>query len=234
MKKNSTINNDISNNEQEVINTSEEIEDQYYILKEEDEQEDKRRIILLAVIFFLIFTISFAGTGFSYLSYKNAINSTPNQAEEGSNKNTNNNNNNKTPEEEYVELSIMFDAGNKFEAIDVKPGWVSTDSKTFSIENTGNKVTTYNVLFKDITSTFNNLEDLVYTLKKNGEVVISESPVPDKETIVLENVDIDVESKDNYELVFKYKETGVSQNQDIGKTYQMAVDISAVENELSE
>ena len=199
----------------------EEIEEQYRILKEEEEQEEKRKIFLLLSLFFMVFAISFAGASFSYISYKNTINSSPNTSiEEGTDKG---------PDKEYS-ISILFNAGTEFIAEEIEPGWESTASKDFKISNTGNLKANYNVVFKNIENTFTNIEDLRYTIKCNGEDVLVDQTLPTTESIILENQEIDVNQVNNYQIFFKYIDTNENQDIDINKRYKMAVDITPAEN----
>lgn len=213
-------NKDQITEKQEIENIEEikeDIEEQYRILKDEEEQEERRKSFLLIVLFLLIFSISFTGATFSYLGYKNAKNNQGNTSiEEGNQDNT----------DDKRELVILYNAGTEFIAEDVKPGWESTASKDFSVKNTGNLNAEYDVVFTNIRNTFTNLNELKYSIKCNDVFILENQPVPATETIVLNKQTVKAGETNNYEIFFKFEETNQNQNNNSGKSYKVAIDVT--------
>lgn len=207
-------------NPTDMSQTKDEIEEQYRILKDEEEKEEKRKIFLLLALFFLIFAISFAGTTFSYLSYKKSID----------NKNSDNILESGDKEQDYKDLTIVFNAGTEFIAEDVEPGWESTTSKDFSITNASSVNAQYNIEFIDIQNEFTNIEALRYSIKCNGEYILTDQLVPLQNKVVLRNQEVKARSTNNYEIYFKYIETNTDQTYDSGKTYKLSVNVSTNNN----
>lgn len=210
----------IITNPTEISETKDEIEEQYRILKDEEEKEEKRKIFLLIALFFLIFSISFAGATFSYLSYKKSI----------ENKNSNNTLEGGETDQNYKDLTIVFNAGTEFIAEDVEPGWESTTPKDFSITNSSSVNAQYNIEFIDIQNEFTDIQNLRYSIKCNGEYILTDQVVPLQNQVVLKNQEVKAHSTNNYEIYFKYIETNTDQTYDSGKTYKLSVNVSTNNN----
>lgn len=205
----------------DLTSAQEEIEEQYRILKEEEEKEAKRKSLILIALFFFIFTISFTGAAFSYMTYKKALeNETNSSLEKGKDQNG---------KHDTRELVILYNAGTEFVAEDIIPGWESIGAKDFSVSNNGNLSADYNIVFTNIENTFTNLQELRYTIKCNGVVLLDDMPVPASEQIILEKQTIFPGTVNNYEIFFKYVETGVAQNEDAAKNYKLSVMVTPTE-----
>lgn len=112
------------------------------------------------------------------------------------------------------ELSINFTDGDEINAAAIDTGW--TQSKTFSVENTGDKTVTYTVNWAEYNNTFTRTEDFVYSITGDGtvpETAISNSNL-------LTNVSIDPGETHNYTITFTYKHLDdVDQSADMGKSF---------------
>ena len=56
-------------------------------------------------------------------------------------------------------LSIVYTNGQEIRGEDITPGW--SETKTFTVENTGTVEATYNINWENLTNTFVNKQDLV-------------------------------------------------------------------------
>ena len=74
-------------------------------------------------------------------------------------------------------LSIVYTNGQELRGEDILPGW--SETKTFTVENTGTVEATYNINWENLTNTFVNKTDLVYTLTStNSGGTLSETQIP--------------------------------------------------------
>lgn len=113
-----------------------------------------------------------------------------------------------------AELKINFTDGDAINAEKIDTGW--TQSKTFSVENAGDKTVTYTVNWKEYNNTFTRTQDLVYSI--TGEQTVPETEISN--TPLLTNVSIDPGETHNYTITFTYKHLeDVNQNEDMGKTF---------------
>ncbi|MEG0799365.1 MAG: hypothetical protein RR228_00705 [Bacilli bacterium] len=114
----------------------------------------------------------------------------------------------------YVDTALINDTKQS-------PGW--TKQKTFSIENTGNLTTNYNILWEYLNNTLINKQDLVYSFTSVGAggQTLSETPVPSSgnNIIIKSNIPIAPGIKHTYTVTFNYKDTSTDQSSDMGKVF---------------
>ncbi len=92
--------------------------------------------------------------------------------------------------------------------------------KTFSIKNTGDGVSYYDIILDKLVNDFSTKSDLVYTLTSdNNGAYVSEKVVPSESTPIAKNVRIDKGVTHNYELTITFLQTNVSQNDNMNKTF---------------
>ena len=133
----------------------------------------------------------------------------------------NGNTNDKSVTVSLANLELTYDDGNGFiEAKNVIPGEVIA-TKTFSVENTGDKkVINYTVYLDDVINTFTNKNDVKLTLtctsSKGNKCTGTEITYPNTDTLLSIN-DIEVEEKHNYELKVEFIETNTDQSIDMNK-----------------
>ena len=100
-------------------------------------------------------------------------------------------------------IALVFDDTKEVKVLDMLPG--KSVDKTFTVTSDADKILKYNIKFKDIVKTYEN--DMVYTLKCNGETLVKETPLPitNKEEYILENIEINPKEKKEYTLTITYK-----------------------------
>ena len=116
-------------------------------------------------------------------------------------------------------LSIVYTNGQELRGENVLPGW--SETKTFTVENTGTVEATYNINWENITNTFVNKTDLVYTLTStNSGGTLSETQIPNSgEHIgILSNIKIQPGVTQTYTLTVTYKNRDADQSSDMGKS----------------
>ena len=116
-------------------------------------------------------------------------------------------------------LSIVYTNGQELRGEDILPGW--SLSKTFTVENTGTVEATYNINWENLTNTFVNKSDLVYTLTStNSGGTLTERQIPSSgEHIgILNDIKIDPGVTQTYTLTITYKNRDADQSIDMGKS----------------
>ena len=133
----------------------------------------------------------------------------------------NGNTNDKSVTVSLANLELTYSDGNGLiEANNIVPGEVIA-TKTFSVENTGDKkVINYTVYLDDVINTFENKNDVKLTLtctsSKGNKCTGTEITYPSTDTLLSIN-DIEVEEKHNYELKVEFIETNTDQSIDMNK-----------------
>ena len=133
----------------------------------------------------------------------------------------NGNTNDKSVTVSLANLELTYSDGNGLiEATNIVPGEVIA-TKTFSVENTGDKkVINYTVYLDDVINTFTNKNDVKLTLtctsSKGNKCTGTEITYPSTDTLLSIN-DIEVEEKHNYELKVEFIETNTDQSIDMNK-----------------
>lgn len=130
-------------------------------------------------------------------------------------------------------LELTYGDGNGYiEASKIKPGAVIT-SKTFTVENTGNKdIENYSVYLENVINELEDYGDLVYELtcsgtKKTCLGISSTFPKPtekNQEFTLITN-SIKVGEIQTYSLTLTYKETNLNQSKDMNKAIEAKVNI---------
>ena len=127
---------------------------------------------------------------------------------------------NETASSDVVEtgtLSIVYTNGQELRGESIEPGWRL--SKTFTVENTGTVEATYNINWENLTNTFVNKGDLVYTLTStNSGGTLTETQMPDsgEHVSILSNIKIAPEVTQTYTLTVTYKNRDADQSSDLG------------------
>ena len=115
-------------------------------------------------------------------------------------------------------LSITYNGTANIKGIKIMPGWSQT--KTFSVENTGDNPVTYDINLTNITNTFYNTKDLTYTLTStnNGGTQTELSvPVGGIHSPLIQNITIPEGTTQTYTLTVSYVYQNVDQNDDQDK-----------------
>ena len=101
-------------------------------------------------------------------------------------------------------------------------------TKTFTVENTSDTKTAYNIYMEQITNEFN--EDLVFVLSDDNGEVVAETPLPVTNTgksYLLKDIEIDGGQLQSYTLKIEFKYLDTPQNDYQGKNFKATVGIDA-------
>ena len=124
-------------------------------------------------------------------------------------------------------MAIEFSDGPQVGLENAIPGQSVT--KTFTVRNTGNVATTYDIYLSDLINDFEDKTDLVYTLtSSNGANVSSQTQIPSTSSKIVSNQSIGVGETHNYTLVITFKETNDNQDDNKGKTFSTIIKINEV------
>jgi len=140
-------------------------------------------------------------------------------------------------------LSLVYKDGVEIEGINVSPGWSQT--KTFTVTNTGTFEAQYNIIFKDLVNQIQRNELVVsytctsytgYVNESNKGTVsgtcasISNQAVPLSEgalsSVITENINIGVGITHEYTLTLLFKEMNAEQNYNQGKDVNTEINIT--------
>ena len=97
---------------------------------------------------------------------------------------------------------MIFNDTREINNVEIIPGKVV--EKTFNVESDADDILTYNIKFNEITNTYN--EDVVYTLIKDGKIVVEQTPMPKtkEREYIITNVNIEPGEKHEYVLKMEY------------------------------
>ena len=99
-------------------------------------------------------------------------------------------------------------------------------SKEFTVTNNGTNETVYNIKMVDVTNTFVDKNDLVYTLVGDNDVNITETVMPSTSGEYLAtNITIDKGVTHTYTLTITFKETNDNQDDNKGATFSGKINI---------
>ena len=128
-------------------------------------------------------------------------------------------------------MKITFTDGPQVSLENAIPG--DTLTKTFSVTNTGNVSTSYDIFLSEISDTFADQSDLVYTLTSDSGVnITSDTQLPGEDDSLSTNIAIGVNETHNYTLTIKFLNKNQAQDTNQGKQYSAKVNI--VEYDLAE
>ena len=113
---------------------------------------------------------------------------------------------------------MSFDKGYFF------PG--DSETKGFSVENTGNDDAYYTILLDKVKNEFERTEDLKYELYINNELIKTGTLTNEETQYIYYNRIIKVGTTDNVKFVLKYATTTESQNVDMNKSLSFRFNIS--------
>ncbi len=179
-------------------------------MKEQEKDNNAKLIFTLVLSIIILIAVVVAGT---YSFYTATINK-------------NNEENNKTIIE-AANISFGITDGNLI-GENLIPG--DTVVKEFQVSNTGNQDTTFSLMWKSVTNTFVNKNDLIITLEEEGTPIIEESDnviFPETTTtakIFKSGLHLNIGETKNYKLTITYKNSENLQNEDMGKKISAIID----------
>ena len=110
-------------------------------------------------------------------------------------------------------------------AVDIEPGW--SDTYVLTIKNTSYYAVNYKIYWTKVTNTFTDTNNLDYYITRDGSGYIPDSKAPRNNIVLKDSVIIKSLASIRYVMKVDFKETGVLQNIDSGKTFygQLRVEV---------
>ena len=107
---------------------------------------------------------------------------------------------------------------------DIYPGW--QDTKTFTVKNTGNGLTTYSIRLSNIVNNFSIDGSIsISIVGSNGGKSLSKRPIPASDSSVIDYVSIGEGVTHTYSITVYYNNLDVDQSPDKGKSFSFQVGI---------
>ena len=146
-------------------------EEEYDILKKEEEFEELKKTYILIIVCAVTLIITIISATFSFYSNKVKSNDTV------------------LLEAKHQFLTINYETSNIIEIDKVNK---------FTIQNNGDLNAQYKIEWTDVTN--KNLNDLKYTLKKNGVVMVDNQVVPSTNSSIIDGLEINSHDSITFEL----------------------------------
>ena len=123
--------------------------------------------------------------------------------------------NNKSSDNKYLNVETR---NNIFEGdIVVDEGVVYSSDKTIL----------YSIKLLNVTNTFNPTSEFVYSIYRNNIMIKNETATPVTEDYIMKDLIIPANTSYSYEIRYKFIDTGVEQNNQMGKTFKATVSVEA-------
>ena len=121
-------------------------------------------------------------------------------------------------------LGVNYSDGNSINLSNILPG--ATIIKTFTVTNTGDNQSTYNINLIDVVNGLTRKSDMTYTLTStNNGAVIAQTTFPDVNQTIATNIQIGTGVTQSYTLTIQYLNASESQNVDMNKTVSATIQI---------
>ena len=131
------------------------------------------------------------------------------------------------------QMALMLNDGEQVGLDNAIPG--DSIVKEFSVKNTGTVQTTYDVYFSELLNTFEDKNDLVYTLTSEGGCSDdNEKIVPSDESKMVSSCFINPNQTHNYTLTITFKDDGTNQDDNKGKKFKTKISVNKYKNYESE
>ena len=118
-------------------------------------------------------------------------------------------------------LHITYESGNEILAENAVPGW--NDSKEIKVTNNSSIKVYYDLIWTDITNTFEDKNDLVYSI--SGHQTKSNTPNPIEEDIMIGNIGIEPGVTHTYTLRVDFLSQGRNQDINQGKVFMGKIEV---------
>lgn len=109
---------------------------------------------------------------------------------------------------------------------DIEPGW--SDMYIVTVKNNSNYAVTYRIEWQNVTNNFTEANNLDYMISRNGASFLDGLKAPYRNTVVKNEMIVKEKSAFKYALQMNFRETGVNQNVDSGKTFKAQLNFNVI------
>lgn len=131
-------------------------------------------------------------------------------------------------------LEVTYKDGSKqIIGASIFPGW--SDSKTFTVENTGDNDSSYSIMVTNIVNNFTVSGSISLSLtSSDGGTSLNKKVLPSSDTYLIRSIDIGVGKTHTYTLTTYYNNLDIDQSEDKGKSFSYTIEIGRAVNKLDE
>ena len=116
------------------------------------------------------------------------------------------------------DYDFIIESPINIHAVDIEPGW---DGKyILTVRNESNYAVAYQLFWQKVTNEFTEINNLDYRVMRNNTSYLSGLKAPYKSIILKDELLISPKTTINYLVDMSWRETGVNQNIDSGKTFR--------------
>lgn len=125
-------------------------------------------------------------------------------------------------------MEIEFSDGPEVVLERTLPG--SYVEKTFSVKNVGTQATNYDIYLSDLINTFEDNNDLKYTLTSSNGANVSQTTAPLSSSKIVSNQELPLGATHTYTLRIDFIETNDNQDDNKGKVFSTIVRVNEVKD----
>lgn len=126
----------------------------------------------------------------------------------------------------YLELTFS-DGSKQISASNIVPGW--SDSKTFSVENTGEETAYYKLKISNITNPLVSGGLSFSITSSNGGATVTKQQVLNLTRVISDAVAIPINTTHNYTITTYYDRTETDQSPDLEESFSYTITIESTE-----
>lgn len=124
-------------------------------------------------------------------------------------------------------LKATYSDGEEINTLNAVPGW--SQDKTITITNTGDAPIIYSIKWTNVTNELINMKYSLSSTSLGAQANVTEADAPKNDTNLVTNVTLGVGKEHTYKLSMLFKDTGLPQDDEQGKSFSAKLEASAVQ-----
>ena len=124
-------------------------------------------------------------------------------------------------------LKATYSDGEEINTLNAVPGW--SQDKTITITNTGDAPIIYSIKWTNVTNELINMKYSLSSTSLGAQANVTEADAPKNDTNLVTNVTLGVGKEHSYKLSMLFKDTGLPQDDEQGKSFSAKLEASAVQ-----
>lgn len=109
----------------------------------------------------------------------------------------------------------------------IEPGW--DEKYVLKIVNNTNYAVSYKIVWENVTNEFTDINNLDYDLFRSNTTYLNNLKAPRRSVVLKDNIIIRAQSSASFVMDISFKETGINQNIDSGKTFKGKLKIQVID-----